>query len=695
MTGSAIVTSFAATSATVSVPDAPGQVSAEIDSPVQVTVKWTPIASATGYRLERASGTSGGVFAVIGTLDASQTSFDDAGLTTDSTYRYRVSSINSAGISSASPVAIVVPAVTTTLDIPADFDASQKTAGKVALSWSGTTNAVAVVIERSTDAGITWTQLNSIPGAQHSYTDPVDRATNYAYRISSKSFTAVSPKSGSISLLTAPPEVAALQRTAVTADSASFTWTASVGATGYLLESSSDNGKTWTPAATVVGGVVSTTVTGLTSGVDYTFRISANNAGGSSATTQIVGVLTIPSTPANIDCALVDGPGVDITFDPVQGASSYLIERRTDGRPWGTLVTLQAPATEYTDIQVDGVRTYEYRVTAINEAGQSAPSEAVAQGSSSTGDGEGVTPPSNLTASAGAKGLINISWEASQADSFTVQQLVGKAYKDIATVTGDTTTYALKGVTANKPATIQIVATVNGTPSDPSDSFTVHALPTAVKAIKTLTSTVPGDVTLTWASPAGAQFYKLERSTDRTTWTSLGDSINAAAYVDNDTDPGTSYAYRVSAGNDTGFAAPSSTLLVTTAPQSPVGVNIAAGAKAGTATLTWGNVAGETGYKIQGSPDGGSTWKQVAAAKPDVTSATLKPGKNTLFRVLSFNKTGSSSPSSPTQYTAPATTKPVKAKKHAATASVFSAQPISKLSLDDTAGNDPLRDLLA
>jgi titin len=73
--------------------------------------------------------------------------------------------------------------------------------------------------------------------------------------------------------------------------------------------------------------------------------------------------------------------------------------------------------------------------------------------------------------------------------------------------------------------------------------------------------------------------------------------------------------------------------------------------------LTWTDVDGETGYRIERSPDGVSDWTTIATTGQDVTAYTdagLSPGTTYSFRVFAENEAGES----PASNVAAATTAP-------------------------------------
>ena len=89
-------------SSTVTVPAAPTGVTATATSSSAITVSWTASTGATSYTVLRSS-SSTGAFTSVGT--STTTSFSNTGLTASTTYYYKVTATNSAGMSAASAVA--------------------------------------------------------------------------------------------------------------------------------------------------------------------------------------------------------------------------------------------------------------------------------------------------------------------------------------------------------------------------------------------------------------------------------------------------------------------------------------------------------------------------------------------------------------------------------------------------------------
>jgi hypothetical protein len=78
------------------IPLAPTNLSGSVISTTQINLSWTDNATnEDGYKIERKTGN--GNYAVVGSMGANLTTFNDLGLTTNTTYTYRVFAYNSVG----------------------------------------------------------------------------------------------------------------------------------------------------------------------------------------------------------------------------------------------------------------------------------------------------------------------------------------------------------------------------------------------------------------------------------------------------------------------------------------------------------------------------------------------------------------------------------------------------------------------
>jgi hypothetical protein len=91
----------------VQVPAAPANLATSVENASAITLTWSDVAGAAGFRLERS--TDGTNFTTLATLNAGVTTYTDANLPAATAYAYRVVAVNSAG---TSPFSIPVVAMT-------------------------------------------------------------------------------------------------------------------------------------------------------------------------------------------------------------------------------------------------------------------------------------------------------------------------------------------------------------------------------------------------------------------------------------------------------------------------------------------------------------------------------------------------------------------------------------------------------
>jgi len=167
-------------------------------------------------------------------------------------------------------------------------------------------------------------------------------------------------------------------------------------------------------------------------------------------------------------------------------------------------------------------------------------------------------------------------------------------------------------------------------------------------------------INLSWSAPANSNYsaitgYKVERVTgDSTTWENVTSNTNSNAtlYSDTKLEHDTTYTYRVSAINQMGTSYQSNTTFATTfntVPQPPTNLSATA-ISSSQINLSWtapSNNGGSaiTGYKIERSTDGGSTWSISNTASTTYSDTGLVHSTTYTYRVSAINQVGSSQPS--------------------------------------------------
>ena len=190
---------------------------------------------------------------------------------------------------------------------------------------------------------------------------------------------------------------------------------------------------------------------------------------------------------------------------------------------------------------------------------------------------------------------------------------------------------------------------------DPTTTDQAGVAPTGGPSMLTATPTSASTIELAWSNTAGESAYRVERSTNGggAGWapvTTIGQ--NVTGFTDSPLSAATTYFYRVIAIRDGVDSVPSAVASATTIVDPPAtpALLTAQALSSSEIALSWGDVATETGYRIERSDDGGTGWTTIGTAGQDVTSFTdagLNPGTGYAYRVIAINAGGESVPSTP------------------------------------------------
>jgi fibronectin type 3 domain-containing protein len=191
-----------------------------------------------------------------------------------------------------------------------------------------------------------------------------------------------------------------------------------------------------------------------------------------------------------------------------------------------------------------------------------------------------------------------------------------------------------------------------GASQEPPPAGTIHSgnprSPTALTAVAASSS----EIDLSWTDVSTETGYRVERSTDGTSWTAVATTgRDVTTYRDKGLNPTTTYYYRViatNAGGDSPASDVGSATTQTDPPETPTGL-IALPASSSEIDLSWIDVSTETGYRVERSPDGSTGWAAVASTGQDITTYSdkgLAPTSTYYYRVYATNAGGDSLTSS-------------------------------------------------
>ncbi|GLI39402.1 fibronectin type III domain-containing protein [Geobacter hydrogenophilus] len=193
-----------------------------------------------------------------------------------------------------------------------------------------------------------------------------------------------------------------------------ISWSPVANATSYNIYWSTTTGVTPATGTKIANVNSPYTQTGLTNGTTYFYVMTAVNAVGESAPSTEVSATpaaaaTVPAAPTGVTAA-AGANQVTVTWPAVTGATSYNLYWSTTTGVTPANGTLIAGVTSpYVQTGLTNGTTYFYVVTAVNAAGESAPSAQV----SATPAAAVTVPaaPTGVTATGGAN-QVTITWPA-------------------------------------------------------------------------------------------------------------------------------------------------------------------------------------------------------------------------------------------------------------------------------------------
>ena len=206
----------------------------------------------------------------------------------------------------------------------------------------------------------------------------------YYYRVRTLSSAGTSGNSNVISVTTVPAAPMASAATNVTNSGFTAHWSSVTGATSYLLDVSTSS--TFSSFVTgyqnlSVGNVISRSVSGLSAGRTYYYRVRAHTSGGTSVNSNVISVTTVPATPTASAATNVTTSGFTAHWSSVTGATSYRLDVSKSS-------TFSSFVSGYQSLNVGNVTsrnvtglttktTYYYRLRASDSGGTSVNSNVV------------------------------------------------------------------------------------------------------------------------------------------------------------------------------------------------------------------------------------------------------------------------------------------------------------------------------
>jgi hypothetical protein len=681
---------------TVTPPFAPYFLAATPNSSSQVSLTWYDNSGTeTGVNVERKTGN--GNYTVVATLAPHATGYLDNGVAAGTTYSYRVDAFNSAGPSPyTNESSVVTPGGVVTVTpptAPSNLTSSAASSSQINLSWAdNSNNETGFNIERQN--GAAWTVIGNVPANTTSYSDgSLAGGTAYTYRVVAvntagpSAYTNTTTATTQTVITTGTPPYAPyfLAATADSSSQISLKWYDNFGVeTGVRVERKLGNGS-WSFVTALAPHSQSYVDTGLNAGTAYTYRVSSFNDAGSSPYTNESAAMTllgttppvIPASPSSLTTTTASSSQINLSWaDNSNNETGFVVERQ-NGSTWTVLTTTAANATSYSDSGLTANTAYTYRVSAINAAGTSVPSNS---STATTQQGSVVVAPPfapyYLSATANSSSQVTLNWydNAGVETGVSVERQTGNGtFAVVATLAPHAQSYVDKGLNGSTLYTYR-VASFNGLGSSPytnissamtpAGSVTV-VVPVAPSLLTTLANST-SQITLNWTDNSTNETgFNIEQM-NGATWTVLATvPAGSTSYVSTGLASNTAYTYRVNALNSAGpsgytntsTATTQNVIITPTAPAAPTSLTASAVSSTQIALGWTDNSSNETGFNVEQL--NGSTWSVVAtlAANSTFYTATgLTPSTAYSYRVNAFNGAGPSAYSNTNGATTTATT---------------------------------------
>ncbi len=283
-------TAYATTQSSVTIPNAPGSITASAASSSQINLAWIDNSTnESGFKIERATSSSGPWSLIANT---NVTSYSDTGLAASTTYYYRAYAYNTAGNSGYSNTAYAITQSSATIpNTPGSITASAVSVSQINLAWAdNSTNESGFNIERATSSSGPWSQIATLGANVTSYSNTgLSASTAYYYRAYAYNIAGNSGYSNTAYATTI---------------------------SGFNFSLSNSGNKSVSPGSSITNGITATLLSGTSQAVSFSVSGLPTGATGSFSSTSCgvtctttLAINTLTTTPAGSSTVTVTATG--------------------------------------------------------------------------------------------------------------------------------------------------------------------------------------------------------------------------------------------------------------------------------------------------------------------------------------------------------------------------------------------------
>jgi len=434
-----------------------------------VVLSWGNVTSAGNYTVRRAT-ISGGPYTTINST-VTVGNLTDVTVANGTPYFYVVAAANSTTDATSTTVSHSLSnnsteVTVTPLAAPIGVTAVTST-GNATLSWGNVTGATSYAVRRGNITGGPYVTINSTITTSPYVDTGLTNGSSYFYVVAAQATSSLSSNSTQATAIpVAPPTgVSATGNTG----NVTLGWTASLGATSYVVRRGTITGGPYTTVTSSATGTAYPDTTAV-NGTTYFYVLAGLNSTGLSINSTEV-FATPLAAPANLTANPGNG-NVSLNWSAAAGASGYTIKRSTTSGSGYTNLATGVTVTAFKDSTAVNGTTYYYVVVSTNtNSGSNNSAEVNATPVAPP------TAPTGLTATPGNT-TVTLNWSSvSGAATYNVLRSTtsGSGYATVASALGNTT-YADTGLT-NGSTYYYVVSATNAGGTSPN-SVEVSAIPT-------------------------------------------------------------------------------------------------------------------------------------------------------------------------------------------------------------------------
>lgn len=231
---------------------------------------------------------------------------------------------------------------------------------------------------------------------------------------------------------------------------------------GFRLETSSDQ-INWTQITTVPANTTGYSITGLSCGTAYYYRLTAVRPDGQNSDPVEANVSTdacppLPDTPSNFVTLTADHRQIDLSWADNPDETGYVLQFSTDQIAW-TDIDLSADTITYSHQELTCNTTYYYKLLAYreNDGQSSIAAESSAQTASCV---PAPTPPSDFTVSQSGPVSVLLTWtdNSDTETNFIIEGSIDLVHWKTTTLPVDTTSTQETALQCNTTYTYRLSA---------------------------------------------------------------------------------------------------------------------------------------------------------------------------------------------------------------------------------------------